>query len=166
MKYSVIEPFNIDNGEGARVVLWEQFCPHRCPSCHNPHTWGDGGKEFGEEERDLIMYYLDEYFPKDLSILGGEPLCEPNVEGTYELLKYVKEHRPQTDIWMWTGYTWDELNEQQKKCLPYIDTLIDGRFEIDKKVEGLKWKGSENQNIIDVQESLKQGKMILDERYV
>ena len=146
MKYSVIEKFNIDNGPGTRVVLWTQGCAHHCPGCHNPHTWKlNSGKDFTENERNLIMDYLDEYFPKDFSILGGEPLHPQNRDGVIELCNYIKENRPETNIWLWSGYELDEIIDD-KRIFESIDTLVLGRFKIDLKGK-FKFFGSSNQEL-------------------
>ena len=160
MRYALIENYNIDNGIGARTVLWTQGCPHKCKGCHNAHTWNEtGGKEFTDKERDLILYYLDEYFPKDFSVLGGEPLAPYNIDGVTELLRYIKEVRPQTNIWLWTGYLFEEMKD--KEVMKYLDVLIDGNFIEELKVDGLKFKGSTNQRVIDVPKSLSNKKVVL-----
>lgn len=146
MKYSVIEEYNIENGPGTRVVLWTQGCHHRCLGCHNPHTWKlNFGKDFTEKERDLIMTYLDKHFPKDFSVLGGEPLHPQNRDGVIELCKYIKEKRPTTNIWLWTGYELDEIIDD-KRIFKYIDTIVTGRFEMSLKGK-FKYFGSSNQKL-------------------
>lgn len=168
MRYARIDNFDISNGEGVRVVLWTQGCPHRCKGCHNPQTWKEtAGKPFTDKERDLIVYYLDEYFPKDFSVLGGEPLAPYNRDGVAELLKHIKTVRPQTNIWLWTGYLWEDVKDLE--AVKYIDILIDGRFEIglsNKMKANLKLRGSSNQRVIDVQKSLKTDEPVLVKKYM
>ena len=146
MRYSVIESYNIENGPGTRVVVWTQGCEHRCLGCHNPHTWKlNYGKEFTEKEEELVLQYLDEHFPKDLSILGGEPLHPQNRDGVIKLCKFIKTKRPHTNIWIWTGYNFDEIKDD-KRIFEYVDTLVTGRFCLNLKVKH-KYFGSSNQQI-------------------
>jgi len=163
MKYSLIEKYNIDNGPGTRVVLWTQGCEHHCPGCHNPHTWKlNAGKDFTVIERDLIIDYLDEYFPKDFSILGGEPLHPQNRDGVIELCKYIKEKRPEINIWLWSGYELDEICDD-KRIFKYIDTFVLGRFKIDLK-GNFKYYGSSNQMLyhtsLQALEKVKEGVLL------
>lgn len=153
MRYALIEDYNIDNGEGVRAVLWTQGCPHRCTDCHNSHTWNEnGGKEFKEEDKEYLFECIDKYFEKNLSVLGGEPLAPYNIDGLTSLLKEVKEKKPNINIWLWTGYLWEEVN--QLEIIKYIDVLIDGKFIKELKVDKLKYRGSTNQRVINVKESL------------
>ena len=163
MKYSLIEKYNIDNGPGTRVVLWTQGCEHHCPGCHNPHTWKlNAGKDFTVIERDLIIDYLDEYFPKDFSILGGEPLHPQNRDGVIELCKYIKEKRPEINIWLWSGYELDEICDD-KRIFKYIETFVLGRFKIDLK-GNFKYYGSSNQMLyhtsLQALEKVKEGVLL------
>lgn len=107
------------------------------------------------------MGALEEYFPKDLSLLGGDPLAPVNIKDTVEILKGILEKRPQTRVLCWTGYTWEQVTNSKilSRALPYIDILIDGRYEKDLHVDGHKY-GSTNQKIIDVKVSLKQNKLV------
>lgn len=162
MRYSVIEDYSIDNGPGVRVVVWTQGCPHMCKGCHNPHTWKEsGGEPFTEKERDYVMEKLDEYLPKDLSILGGEPLAPYNREGVAELLGYIKKHRPQTEVWLWTGYLWEDIHELD--AIKHVDVVVDGPFKMQEWEDSLFWKGSRNQRVIDVKETKRTGNIILVE---
>ncbi|MGL5767032.1 MAG: anaerobic ribonucleoside-triphosphate reductase activating protein [Sarcina sp.] len=166
MKYSQIKLNDITNSDtGINMSVWTQFCPHRCFNCFNPKTWSeDGGIEFTHE---TLMYIFDNInkhnINRNLSVLGGEPLSDPNIEGTIYLCKSFKDKYPNKKIYLWTGYTYENLNETQKKILPYLDVLVDGRFEEDLKDISLKLRGSSNQRIIDVQKSLKENKIILYE---
>lgn len=164
MKYCKIKPNDIANGNGIVVSLWTQGCPHRCKGCQNPETWDiNGGKEFDPKITDDILEMLDkDGIKRDFSVLGGEPLCPANYSGVMNLLSVIKSERPHTKVYLWTGYTLDEL--LKKYCIrefKNIDVLIDGRYEEDKRDLSLKYCGSTNQRVIDMQETIKQNKIIL-----
>lgn len=167
MRIAKIKPNDIANGEGVVVSVWTQGCPHRCKGCHNPETWDfKGGREFdNEEDLKYILKSLDKNgVHRDLSILGGEPLCEENVDGVYALCKVVKKLRPNTKIYLWSGYTYEEIVERNCNLIfEEIDVLIDGRYDESLKNISLKMRGSENQRVIDVQKSLKENKIVLIE---
>ena len=161
-KISKIKPNDIANGQGICVSVWFQGCPHHCKGCFNPETWDfNGGEEFTETHiNEIFKYIKKDGVKRNLSILGGEALCEQNVLGVIDLCKRFKEKYPNKKILIWTGYTYEDLNKDQRSVLPYIDILVDGKFEIDKKDISLKMRGSSNQRIIDVKESLQQNKII------
>lgn len=163
MLYSIIKDNDIANGDGITMSLWTQGCPHRCKGCHNPQTWSfDNGKEFTDKELQYILDNIDKNnVNRNLSLLGGEPLCPPNVEGILNLCKKFKEKYPNKIIYLWTGYTVEEFDDIQKEVLKYIDILIDGRFILELRDLRLKFKGSSNQRVIDVKESLKQNKIVV-----
>ena len=152
MRFSKIKDNDIANGEGIVMSLWTQGCPHHCKGCFNLETWDfDGGKEFKEEDKEYILQNIDKNnIKRNLSILGGEPLCQQNIQGVISLCKAFKEKYPEKIIYVWTGYVLEEFNDIQKKILDYIDVLIDGKFEIDNKDLSLKLRGSTNQRIIDI----------------
>lgn len=162
MRYSKIKNNDIVNGEGIMMSLWTQGCPHHCKGCFNAETWAfNGGMEFTKENEDYILNNINaSNVSRDLSILGGEPLCEQNVEGVISLCKKFKEVYPEKKIYIWTGYTVEEFNETQKEVLKYIDVLIDGQFKIDLKNLSLKLRGSSNQRVIDVKNTLSNNKII------
>ena len=164
-RISTIKLNDIANGNGVTVSVWFQGCPHRCKDCHNPQTWNfNDGEEFTQEHIDKVFEYIEKNnINRNLSVLGGEPLCSQNVEGTLELCKQFKKRYPEKTIYLWTGYELSEFNNIQMEVLIYIDVLIDGRFEVDKKDLSLKFRGSSNQRVIDVKKSLKEGKAILFE---
>ena len=125
------------------------------------------GEEFTEEKLNYIIENIDKHNVKrDLSILGGEPLCDENVEGVLQVCKIFKEKYPEKKIYIWTGYTWENFNELQREVLKYIDVLVDGKFIYNKKKIGLKFRGSYNQRIIDVKESLQRNEVILKNEYM
>lgn len=145
MRYLLLDDADYFNGPGTRVTLWVAGCPHHCKGCHNEHTWNpEQGEEYSDKLVEEILYKLDEYFPKDLSILGGEPLAPYNIEGVTDLVKKIKQVRPTTNIWLWTGYQIDDFKDHE--ILKYLDTVVDGPF-IEKLYVKNKYFGSSNQKI-------------------
>lgn len=163
MRYSQIKDNDIANGKGVMMSLWTQGCPHRCKECFNPETWNyNGGMEFTQKQEQYILDNINTHnISRNLSILGGEPLCPENLDGVLALCKKFKERYPEKMIYIWTGYTLEDFNDTQKEVLNYIDILVDGKFEKDLKNLSLKLRGSSNQRIIDVKKSLGENKIIL-----
>ena len=150
-------PCSVTDGEGLREVLYIALCSHHCPHCQNQKYWNDDGKEY---EIDYLVSKLATNPLTNITLSGGDGLTV-QYNSTLKLLKELKNKTNKT-IWVYTGYTWDELiNSNKRECLQYIDVLVDGRFEIDKRDITLKFRGSSNQRLIDVQESLKENKVIL-----
>ncbi|MGF1719307.1 anaerobic ribonucleoside-triphosphate reductase-activating protein [Vibrio kyushuensis] len=150
MNYHQYHPIDVINGPGTRCTLFVSGCIHQCKGCYNQSTQRlDSGHLFTEELTDKIIADLTDSRIKrrGLSLSGGDPMHPANVSEILKLVKRVKTECPDKDIWLWTGYELDELNTEQKEILPYIDTLIDGKFEQDKYDPSLKWRGSENQII-------------------
>ena len=151
------------NGEGVCVSVWTQGCPHHCKGCFNPETWDfKKGEKWTQAETEKVLQLLDKNgVNRHLSILGGEPLCPENIHGVTELCKYIKSFRPNIKIYIWTGYLFEELiSKYGTSIFENIDVVIDGKFEEDKKDIRLKMRGSSNQRIIDVKESLESEKVI------
>lgn len=147
-----IQDWDLANGEGWNVSVWVSGCPHKCVGCHNSEYWNpDTGVAYRDEEWQTIMKALQDNAinQKNLSILGGEPLAPYNILGVHNLVTQAKEQIPNLKIYLWTGYTLDELkdNELAQSILDEVDVVIDGRFEEDKKQAGLKLRGSSNQKI-------------------
>ena len=166
MYYNKIREMDISDGEGIRVSLFVQGCEFHCKGCFNPETWNfESGKEFTTETLDVLLKLCDKKYIKGLSILGGEPMHPKNREIVVDIMRAFKFKFPNKDIWMWTGYTLENLlaenNDDVKSMLIYLDYLIDGQFVEEKKNLNLKWAGSENQRWIDIQESMKQGHIVL-----
>lgn len=170
MNYADIKVADVANGEGVRVSLFVSGCNHHCKGCFNPQAWSfDYGNKFTEEEEEKIMKQLDNPYVSGLSILGGEPLEYENQKGLLPLVKKVKEKYPEKNIWCYTGYTFDndvvsnmfENWPETKELVSYIDVIVDGKFDESKKDLNLKFRGSSNQRVIDVQKSLKENKVIL-----
>ena len=167
MNYADIKIADVANGEGVRVSLFVSGCNHHCKGCFNSQAWNfNYGKEFTEKEIDKIIKELDHSYIKGLTLLGGEPLEHQNQQGILPLLKRVKEKFPEKDIWCYTGFLFDEDvlnkmydNDVTKELLSYIDIIVDGKFDIKLKNPSLRFRGSSNQRIIDVKESLDKGKV-------
>ena len=160
MRYAKIRKMDISNGPGVRVSIFFQGCAFHCKNCFNPETWDfDGGLEFNDSVIDQIIELCKEDHITGLSMLGGEPMHPNNIEGTLKLAKRFKKEYPKKNIWVWSGFLFDALKD--KEVLKYIDVLVDGQFVDEKKDLRLKWRGSSNQRVIDVQKSLKQGKVVL-----
>ncbi|MBP3931257.1 MAG: anaerobic ribonucleoside-triphosphate reductase activating protein [Peptostreptococcaceae bacterium] len=163
MRYSQIKPNDVVNGEGVSVSLWTQGCPHYCNGCFNKETWDfNGGKEFGQEEYEYILELINaDNIQRNLSILGGEPLCEQNINGVLALIKMVKRKFPSIKVYVWTGYTFEELIDKYHNVkFNCIDVLIDGKFEKDLKDLSLLLRGSKNQRVINISKTLEVGKIV------
>lgn len=159
MRYSHIYLYDVANGPGIRVVLWTQGCEHHCKNCHNPETWNPKkGKEFTDVERKVLFDFLNNEFCRGLTVTGGDPLYPSNREYLRDLLKEVKKTFPNKDIWVWTGYLYEQIDTD---LLKYVDVLVDGKYEEAQKDVSLPYSGSRNQRVIDVQQSLKENKVIL-----
>lgn len=158
MKYAHLNKNDIVNGEGISVSFWVQGCPVQCEGCHNSQIWDfDGGKEFTPQVLDEIVEALcANGIERNFSILGGEPLCEENEFLTLLVIKTVKEKLPNTKIYLWTGYYYNELIKRSsthlKQILEMIDVLIDGPYIATKRDVSLKLRGSTNQSIIHLKE--------------
>lgn len=163
MKFSKIKDNDIANGLGITMSFWTQGCPHHCNGCFNKETWDfEGGKEFTQDDLDYIIENINKNnIKRDLSVLGGEPLCPQNIEGVICLCKEFKRNYPEKRIYLWTGYTIENFNETQKEILNYIDILVDGKFEEDRKNLSIKLRGSSNQRVIDVKQYLESDSVIL-----
>lgn len=164
MRYNLIDECEAINGEGFGVSLYTQGCPYHCPGCFNPETWDfDKGKEWTQKEEDLIIELLKPDYIKRLTILGGEPLVERNVEPLTALLRRVKHIYPNKKVWLYTGGNFEFESARCNNLIEHTDIVIDGQFKKELRDITLKWKGSSNQRVIDVQKSLKEGETILYE---
>lgn len=208
MRYASIRNLDISNGANIGVALFVQGCdrnPH-CKNCFNSETWDfNGGKEWTEETKNKFMELIDRPYIKRISILGGEPLAEQNLDGVLSLIKEIREKYPisqnpnsenigksrvledenskeirisfpEKTIWLYTGYELSEIIKQEQyekvsgipsvwskrwKIISNIDVLVDGEYIDEQKDLTLKWRGSKNQHVIDVKQSLAQNKMVL-----
>ncbi len=162
MRYNLIRKMDISNGPGVRVSIFMQGCAFHCKNCFNPNTWDfDGGEEFTKEIIDKVLFLCDNSYVKGLSILGGEPMHPKNIEGTTKLAKAFKEKYPDKNLWVWSGFLFEQLKD--KEVLKYVDVLVDGQYVDELHDPRLKWRGSSNQRVIDVQKSLKQNKIVTTE---
>ena len=160
MRYNKIRKMDISNGPGVRVSIFMQGCNFNCKNCFNPETHDfSGGKEFTDETINRVLELCENKNVEGLSILGGEPMNPQNIEGTTKLAKAFKEKFPQKNVWAWSGYTFDNYLKD-KEIAKYLDVVVDGQFIEEEKNPTLEWKGSSNQRVINVQESLKEGKII------
>ena len=153
MNYCGINSWDVANGPGIRVSLFVSGCRRGCKGCFNPETWNfNYGQKFTWETLHEIARLLSHPNVSGLSILGGDPFEPENREWVETLCAYVKHNLPDKSIWVWTGYLWEDVEDLP--VMKYIDILVDGRFEEDKKDLRLQWRGSSNQRIIDVKKSL------------
>ena len=154
MRYNKIRKMDIADGPGVRVSIFMQGCAFNCKNCFNPETHDfNAGKEFTDDTINRVLELCDNDTIRGLSILGGEPMHPKNIEGTTKLAKKFKEIFPDKDIWVWSGFLFDK-NLKDKEVLKYIDVLVDGQYIDELHNPTLKWKGSSNQRVIDVQKSL------------
>ena len=152
MRYAGIIENDIINGEGICLSYWTQGCPHKCDGCHNPETWNfNGGKEDSKENilNKILTLLTKNGIHRNLSILGGEPLCDENIDFTMEILKQVKQRYPSIKTFVWTGYTYEELCKLYKNIIfDNIDVLIDGKYDKNQRDITLKLRGSKNQRVL------------------
>lgn len=161
MRYNKIRKMDIADGPGVRVSIFTQGCSFNCKNCFNQETHDfNGGKEFNYETLNHILDLCNNDHIEGLSILGGEPMHPQNIEGTTKLAKAFKEKYPNKSLWAWSGYSFDN-DLKDKEVAKYLDVIVDGRYEDDLRNPKLKWKGSENQRVIDVQKSLADSKIVL-----
>ena len=150
------------NGDGLRVVLWTAGCSHCCKDCQNPVTWDpNGGLPFTEAEEAEIFSELDKDYVSGITFSGGDPLHPANITAVTALARKIREKYPRKTIWLYTGSLWEEI--QCEEIVNYLDVCVDGEFQVDKKDLTLKWRGSSNQRVIDVQKSLDCGRVVLDD---
>jgi len=151
MRYHRYIDVDVVNGPGTRCTLFVSGCEHRCPGCYNASTWpADSGHPFTPALADRIIADLnDTRIPRrGLSLSGGDPLFHPNCSEILALLRRVKALCPGKDVWLWTGYTLEQLTEPQREILNHVDVLVDGRFEQDLADPRLPFRGSSNQRIL------------------
>lgn len=182
IRYASIRNLDVSNGEGVGISLFVQGCPFHCYNCFNPKTWDFyGGKEWTEETENKFIELAKRPYIKRISILGGEPLAKENLDGVLKLINKIRVLLPEKTIWLYTGYTiniYECYNSDHtefsitpkstyysdrmrydiiKKC----DVLIDGQYIDSQKDITLKFRGSKNQRIIDIQKSLKENEIVL-----
>ena len=167
MHYATIKNCDIANGPGVRVSLFVSGCTHRCPGCFNEVAWDFSyGQPFTEETEDYILNLLRPDYVQGLTLLGGEPFEPENQGAVVDLLRQVKQALPEKSIWAFSGYLFDrdilsgKLGDMAE-YLSYLDVLVDGPFVQAKKNLSLRFRGSENQRLIDVPASLASGGIVL-----
>ena len=170
MHYGNIKKYDIANGEGVRVTLFVSGCTNHCPGCFQKETWDfDYGQKYSKDTEKEILEALDHPYIQGLTLLGGEPFEESNQKELVKLLKKVKTHYPDKDIWAYTGFILDQdllkygkrHFEMTDEMLNYIDILVDGPFIESEQDLSLAFKGSKNQRIIDLKRTLKDQKIHL-----
>ncbi len=169
MYYSVIKPVDIADGIGVRVSLFVSGCTHHCKGCFQPQTWSfTYGQPFTKQTEDELLSLLAPSYIRGLTLLGGEPMEPDNQRALLPLLRRVRAELPQKDIWCYSGYTLEQLREYSRaRCevtdelLSMIDVLVDGEFIEEQRNISLKFRGSENQRLIDLTATLAQGNIVL-----
>lgn len=153
MRYHNITKDDMLNGDGLRVVLWVAGCSHCCKGCQNPLTWDpNGGLEFDDSAKQEIFEQLEKPYISGITFSGGDPLHAANRLSVRNLMAEIKEKYPTKTIWLYTGDVWKNI--MHYPMMKYIDVVVDGEFHIDEKDVKLRWKGSKNQRVIDVQKTL------------
>lgn len=160
MKYHNITHDDMLNGQGLRVVLWVSGCNHRCDECQNHITWDvNNGVEFDEDAEKELLDDLKKNYVEGVTFSGGDPLHTQNRDEITRLAKKIKDEFPSKDIWLYTGYLWEEIKDLE--IVKYIDVLVDGPFKKEVKDVKLHWKGSANQRVIDVKKTIDSGKVVV-----
>lgn len=160
MRYHNITKDDMLNGDGLRVVLWVSGCSHHCQGCQNPITWDNSdGLIFDGNALNEIDDQLEKNYISGITLSGGDPLFNGNRQDILALCKYVKELFPDKNIWLYTGYVYEEVSDLE--IMNYIDILVDGPYIERMRDTSLKWRGSSNQRVIDIKETRKAGKVVL-----
>ena len=155
MRYHNITKDDMLNGDGLRVVLWVAGCSHCCKGCQNPVTWDpNGGLEFDDAAKEEIFDQLSKPYISGITFSGGDPLHVANRVGVRTLMTEIHEKFPNKTIWLYTGDVWE--NVMHDPVMKYVNVLVDGEYVEELRDTKLRWKGSSNQRVIDVQKSLQQ----------
>ena len=173
MHYGAIKNFDIANGAGVRVTLFVSGCTHHCKGCFNPETWDFGyGQPYTEETEETILRMLAPPYIKGLTLLGGEPMEPENQRALLPLVRKAKNRFPEKDVWCYTGYTLETdllagkaRTEVTDELLSLIDVLVDGEFIEAQKNISLRFRGSENQRLLALRETLETGRPVLWESF-
>ena len=164
MNYEKIDKCSVSNGSGVRTVLWVSGCDIHCRNCQNPQTWDfNSGIPFTEDTMQELLYDLSKPYIKGCTLSGGHPLDPHNAPKVLEIVKRVKMVFPNKDIWIYSGYVWENIikDETLREILKYTDVLVDGAYIDELRDISLPFRGSSNQRIIDVPKSLTENKVIL-----
>lgn len=160
MNYHMIRTDDMLNGDGLRVVVFLSMCDHGCFGCHNPETWtGVGSKQFDDDAIQKIYSELDKDYISGITLSGGDPLNAANLDSVYELIVDIKKRYSNKNIWLYTGYTWEEIvkDDNRYKIAKMCDVVVDGRFIKELADVNYPWAGSTNQRVIDVHATLATG---------
>ncbi len=162
MNYHNITKTDMLNGDGLRVVLWLAGCNHKCKDCQNPETWDAcSGLKFDAGAKEELFEELEKSYVSGITLSGGDPLFPQNREEVGLLVQEIHKKYPNKTIWCYTGYTYEQIKDWE--YLKYIDVLVDGPFIPSMKELGLKWKGSSNQRVIDIQKTRDVGSLVIKE---
>ena len=180
IRYAQIRTLDLSNGEGIGVALFVQGCHFHCPNCFNPETWDfNSGKEWTEEVKNKFMELANHPYIKRISILGGEPLAEENLDDVLDLVNRIRLSSPPKTIWLYTGYEWQHIFDTQwhyhpktqeklsiwrwrrQQIVSQCNVLIDGRYIDSERDITLPYMGSKNQRLIDIHQSLQKGEIVL-----
>ena len=174
MNYHNITYPDQNNGDGLRVVLWLSGCSHHCYNCQNPQTWDvNSGIPFDESAKEELFRELDKDYISGLTLSGGDPLHEANLDGVLHLVNRFRLLFPNKTIWIYSGYRWSEIfNDEiyltkectgwkRRKIVNQCTVMVDGRYIDSQRDITLKWRGSSNQRVIDIQQSLQKGEIVL-----
>lgn len=173
MNYATIKSVDVANGPGVRVSLFVSGCRHHCKNCFNQETWDfQYGEPFTSETEDLLAGYLAPSYIEGLTLLGGEPMEPENQEGLLPLVRRIREQYPKKTIWCFTGYDFEKdilgrmwVSPVTRELVSLFDVMVDGNFIEEKKNLSLRFRGSENQRILNVRASLAQGKTVWQEEF-
>lgn len=169
MNYGAIKKCDIANGVGVRTVLFVSGCTHHCKGCFQPETWNfDYGERYTKQTEDEIIESLRPDYVDGITLLGGEPFEPENQRELVKLLRRIKKELPQKTVWSFSGHTYEELTgdsravcEVTNEMLSMLDVLVDGEFVEAKRNISLRFRGSENQRLIDMNKTRKEGKIVL-----
>ena len=164
MNYEKIDKCSVSNGLGVRTVLWVSGCDIHCKNCHNQSTWDfNSGIPFTDDTMQEILYDLSKPYIKGCTLSGGHPLDPHNAPEVLKIVKRVKMVFPNKDIWIYSGYTWEDIiqNDTLREILKYTDVLVDGAYIDELRDISLAFRGSSNQRIIDVQKTLDSNEVVL-----
>lgn len=170
MHYGEIKNCDIANGPGVRVTLFVSGCTNHCPNCFQPETWDfEYGQTFTDDTMEKLVGMLDKSYVNGLTVLGGEPMEPRNQQDLLPILKSIRDRLPQKSIWIYTGFTYEKLTDENSYCrtdatddiLGIADVLVDGRFVEELKNLRLKFRGSSNQRIIDLTATREKGEIVI-----
>lgn len=182
MNYHTITYPDQNNGDGLRVVLWLSGCSHHCYNCQNPQTWDvNSGIPFDESAKEELFRELGKDYISGLTLSGGDPLHEANLDGVLDIVNRFRLLFPSKTIWLYSGYSWEYLetkinispttdeklkkyidnDKKRKQIIELCNVLVDGKYIDSKRDITLKWRGSKNQRVIDIQQSLQKGEIVL-----